>query len=181
MLQPVTTIYLEMTDRADLRPARSSPASFQLMRVEIPCPELNRFLYTAVGARWCWYTRRPWDYAQWLAYLDRPDLETWVAYVSGTPAGYFELEKQDTDVEIVYFGLLPQFIGKGLGAPLLSAAASRAWEMGARRVWVHTCTLDHPHALRNYEARGFRVYRNEEKLEDLPDRPLQPWPDVYLD
>jgi GNAT superfamily N-acetyltransferase len=112
-----------------------------------------------------------------LAYLDRPELETWIAYVAGTPAGYFELERQSGgDVELAYFGLLPGFIGEGLGGRLLAAAITRAWEMGARRVWVHTCDLDHPRALTNYRARGFRIFRTEPKIEELPDEPLEPWP-----
>jgi GNAT superfamily N-acetyltransferase len=181
MQQLVTTTYLEMTGRDDLRPARPSAVGLQLVRVEIPCPELNRFLYTAVGARWWWYSRLSWDYARWLAYLDRPDLETWIAYVSGTPAGYFELERQPAGaVELAYFGLLPRFIGRGVGGNLLTAAIARAWDIGAKRVWVHTCTLDHPQALANYRARGFRVYRVEEMIENLPDEPLQPWPGAGL-
>ena len=166
-----------MTDRAQLRPAREPGVAYQLVRAEIPCPELNRFLYTAVGFDWYWYVRRTWDYAQWRAYLDRPELETWVAYVTGTPAGYFELEGQEGgNVELAYFGLLPPFIGKGLGAALLAEAIRRAWDMGARRVWVHTCDLDHPQALVNYQARGFQVFRTERNVEDLPDEPLEPWP-----
>jgi GNAT superfamily N-acetyltransferase len=166
-----------MTDRSQLRPAGSGASSFQLIRAEIPCPELNRFLYTAVGTGWWWYSRLAWDYRRWWAYLDRPGLETWIASVSGTPAGYFELERQEGDnVELAYFGLLPGFIGQGLGGALLTAAITRAWDMGAGRVWVHTCTLDHPHALSNYQARGFRIFRTEENTEDLPDEPLQAWP-----
>ena len=181
MQRSVTTTYLEMTDRAQCRPARPASVDFQLLRAEVPCPELNRFLYTAVGADWWWHTRLPWDYSRWLAYLDRPELETWVAYVGGTPAGYFELERQDEEnVEIAYFGILPSSIGKGLGGALLAAAISRAWEMGAARVWVHTCTLDHPQALRNYQARGFKVFRTDAKIEDLPDHPLEPWPGAHV-
>lgn len=177
MKHPVTITHLEMTDRAQLRPARPPAAAMQLMQARIPCPELNRFLYASVGARWTWYGRLAWDHARWTAYLSRPDLETWVAYVDGTPAGYFELERQGGgNVEIAYFGLMPGFIGKGLGGAMLHAAAARAWDMGAARVWVHTCTLDHPQALRNYEARGFRIFKIEEKVEDLPDGPLEPWP-----
>jgi GNAT superfamily N-acetyltransferase len=178
MQRSVTTTYLEMTDRADFRPAQQKTAvDLQLMRVEVPCPELNRFLFTAVGADWWWYSRLGWDYARWLAYLDRADLETWVAYHRGTPAGYFELERQGGDnVELVYFGVMPRFIGKGIGGALLSAAIARAWDMAAARVWVHTCTLDHPQACRNYQARGFRIYKAEEKIEDLPDQILEPWP-----
>ena len=170
-----------MTDRAELRPARPATTRFQLVRVEIPCPELNRFLYVAEGTRWWWYSRLPWDYDRWRAYLDRPELETWVAYVSGTSAGYFELERQSGDnVEIAYFGVMPGFIGKGLGGGLLTAAIAHAWDMGATRVWVHTCTLDHPSGLPNYQARGFRIFRTEEKLEELPDEPLEPWPGANL-
>jgi GNAT superfamily N-acetyltransferase len=149
---------------------------FDLVQARIPSPELNRFFYTAVGARWTWYTRLPWSRAQWLAYLDRPELETWVAYVSGTPAGYFELERQAGDsVEIAYFGLLPSFIGKGIGGRLLTVAVERAWAMGAKRVWLHTCDLDHPRALANYQARGFTVFKVERQLEQIPDAPLEAW------
>ena len=177
----VTTTHLEMTSRDQLRPAGAGAHAFDLVRVEIPCPELNRFLYAAVGARWWWYMRLSWDYARWLAYLDRPELETWIAYVSGTPAGYFELERQEgAAVELAYFGLMPAFIGKGIGGALLTAAIARGWEMGARRVWVHTCTLDHPRALANYQARGFRIFKVEDGVEQLPDEPLQPWPGANL-
>lgn len=177
MRRLVRTTYLEMRDPSELRPARPAGTPFDLVRAEIPCPELNRFLYTAVGSDWVWYGRLPWSRARWLAWLGRPEVETWVAYVSGTPAGYFELERQDAgQVEIVYFGLLPAFAGRGLGGALLTAAIRRAWEPGASRVWVHTCDLDHPRALRNYEARGFRVYRTEEAYEEIPDGPLEPWP-----
>ena len=173
----VTTTYLEMTSRAQLRPAPPAKNAIALVRAEVPCPAFNRFLYTAVGARWWWYTRLSWTHAQWLAYLERPELHTWVAYVSGSPAGYFELEGQgDGNVEIAYFGLLPEFIGKGVGGPLLTAAITRAWDMGAARVWVHTCDLDHPAALPNYQARGLRVFRVEQRVEELPDEPLEPWP-----
>jgi GNAT superfamily N-acetyltransferase len=173
----VTTTHLEMTHRSQLTPAREPAISFQLVRVELPCPELNRFLFAAVGSEWWWYSRLSWDYPKWFKYLDRAELETWVAYVQGTPAGYFELELQHAgNVEIKYFGLMPAFVGKGIGGSLLSAAISRAWDMGAERVWVHTCTLDHPQALRNYQARGFRIFEVEEQIEHLPDQKLEPWP-----
>lgn len=179
MQRLVTTTYLEMTDRSRLRPARPPKVEYRLVRVELPSPELNRFLYAAVGADWCWYSRLSWDDAQWLAYLDRPELETWVAEVAGAPAGYFELERQSGgNVQIAYFGLLPDFIGKGIGGALLSEAIARAWTMGAARVWVHTCTLDHPQACNNYLARGFKVFRTEEALEELPDHRPEPRTDA---
>ena len=83
--------------------------------------------------------------------------------VRGAPAGYFELRRDDeADVEIAYFGLLHQFLGRGLGAHLLTEAVERAWAIGATRVWLHTCSLDHPAALPNYVKRGFTAYRTEE-------------------
>ena len=159
--QIVTTTYLEITARADLRAGRAPRAPFTIVRVEVPTPALNRFLYVAVGQSWAWNDRLQWDAARWRAYVDSPELETWVAYVRGTPAGYFELERQAHDVEIVYFGLLPDFIGGGLGGALLTKAVERAFDLGATRAWVHTCSLDHPQALANYLARGMRVYRTE--------------------
>ncbi len=176
MKRTVTTCYLEMTDPADLRPARARP-ELEVVRAEISSPELSRYLYTAVGGPWFWTDRLDWSYSRWRDYLDRPEVETWVGSVRGTPAGYFELERQaDANVEIVYFGLLPQFIGQGLGGCLLTRAVERAWEGNTRRVWVHTCTLDGPLALRNYLARGFRLYREVTQEAELPAVPPGPWP-----
>ena len=161
-----------------LRPARAPKVLLSIERAEVPQPELNRFLYTAVGGEWYWLGRLPWTYERWMAWLDRPEVETWVARCAGSPAGYFELERQDGgDVEIAYFGLLPQYIGKGIGGHLLTSTIQRAWALdGTRRVWVHTCSLDHPSALANYQARGLEVFEVETEAHDLPDEPPGPWP-----
>ncbi len=173
----VTTYYLEMTDPKQLRPKRLERDDVEVRKVGTPSPEFNRFLMTAVGGDWYWVGRLNWTYDRWYKWLNRPQLETWVAYVSGTPAGYFELDAQpEENVEIVFFGLMPQFIGQGLGGHLLTAAVERAWQMGARRVWLHTCTLDHPYALKNYCARGFRLFKQEVKVKDVSDEPPGPWP-----
>ena len=82
-------------------------------------------------------------------------------------------------MEIAYFGLLPEFVGKRLGGALLTAAIARAWDMRATRVWVHTCDFDHPSALPNCQAGGLRVFHVEQKMEELPDRPLEPWPGAH--
>jgi ribosomal protein S18 acetylase RimI-like enzyme len=175
----LVTKYLEMTDPAQLRPPRAPDPGLEVRRAALPCPELNRFLYTAVGGDWHWLDRLGWSYQRWLAYLDRPELETWVGHLEGTPAGYFELEERpDTGVEIVYFGLLPGFVGRGVGGHLLARAVTRAWARQPPCVWLHTCSLDHPAALANYLARGFRQYREEVQEKDLPERPPGPWPDA---
>ena len=173
----VTTWYLEMLGVDQLKRVGPPLAEVHVERADIPSPELSRFLYTAVGGQWYWIDRLDWDYARWMAYLDRPAVETLVLYAAGTPAGYVELEVQPEDnVEVAYFGLLPRFIGQRLGGHLLSVGVERAWAQGARRVWVHTCSLDGPHALANYQARGFRVYDQRTQLIDLPAEPPGPWP-----
>jgi len=150
-----------MTDPAQLRPSASG-IDLEARQAELPCPALNRFFYTTIGADWSWTDRLRWTDAQWMLYLDRPELQTWVAYRDGTPVGYCELEaQQGPDVELVFFGLLPQFAGRGWGGRWLTLALERAWRMAPERVWVHTCSLDHPAALANYESRGLRLFKED--------------------
>ena len=164
-----TTYYLEMGYREDLKPSRRSTTPLDFVRVEIPCPEYNWFLHQAVGVEFRWGGREDWGRQEWTAYVDRPELETWVAYVSGTPAGYCELQREeDGSVQIVCIGLRRQFFAQGLGGVLLTKAVDRAWEMGATRVWLKTCSHDHENAMRNYLARGFKL--TDEKL--TPANPL---------
>lgn len=173
----VTTYYLEMHDPHELCPRRLTRAGLEIKQVQVPSPEFNRFLYTAVGGDWYWIDRCDWTYQQWLTWLDRPEVETWVAYMFGTPAGYFELEAQaQGNVELAYFGLLPQFLSQGLGSHLLTVAIERAWQMGATRVHLDTCSLDHPNALGNYQRRGFRLYKQDVSSVELPDTTPGPWP-----
>lgn len=158
----VTTWYLEMLKPEQLRPSLSHNPDLKVVQAQIPSPEFSHFLYSSVGGDWYWLDRLSWSYDQWLTYLDRSQVQTWVAYLQGTPAGYAELESQPGDqVEIAYFGLLRQFIGQRIGGHLLTIGVQQAWAMGAQRVWVHTCSLDGPHALANYQARGFEIYKEE--------------------
>ena len=164
------TYVLEMQDRGQLRPRYSQQPDLQVRPVGIPCPAYNRFFYIMVGMPYRWGGRHHWGDAEWSAYVERPELETWVAYRAETPAGYAELERQENgSVRIECFGLLPQFVGQGLGGHLLSVAVARAWEMGATYVWLTTCSHDHPHARANYEARGFRL------AETRVGPPNPPW------
>jgi GNAT superfamily N-acetyltransferase len=165
----VTISHLEMTARAQLRPKAAPRDDLAVAQLPFPMPELNKFFYTTIGRDWFWFERLVWTAAEWQRYVDRPTLQTWIVTEVGVPAGYFELEKQaGADVEIVYFGMLPQFVEHRLGGWALSQAVDKAWAMNARRVWVHTCDLDHPKALPNYLARGFRLFKSETKMETIP-------------
>lgn len=171
------TYYLEMTDPGELRPAPAPKDWCEIRPVTVPCPEFNRFFYTAVGGDWFWVDRLPWTHDDWLCYLTQPGQETWVLLMGGNPAGYFELtEHPGEGVELAFFGLLPRFIGRGLGGHLLTAAIRRAWAKKPVRVWLHTSSLDHPSALPSYQARGFRLYKQDEADKELPDSPIGPWP-----
>lgn len=153
---------LEMTSPGALRPAPSPDVPHRLDRM-YDCPtSFYRYLYVEVGRPWRWVDRLPWTEEEIRAHLARPGIGLWLLTVRGTPAGYFELARHDDGaVEIAYFGLLPEFTGAGLGKWLLTEATRAAWDLGANRVWLYTCTFDHPAALPNYLRRGFTVISEE--------------------
>jgi GNAT superfamily N-acetyltransferase len=189
----VTTTSLRQLHPSDLRPAEPPPLPASIVRVDEPAPEFARFLYTAVGGDWHWTDRLPWTLGRWTDRLRQPGAEIWVAWLNGAPAGYIELaaaspaKATGTHAEIAYFGLLPRFIGRGLGGQLLTEGIRRAWTLHERfpelapvsLVWVHTCTLDGPTALRNYTARGFQVYRTSTEEEQVAAFPPGPWPGAH--
>ena len=164
LVTTVTTTYLEMHSPDELRPKRCHDPRFRVDEATTPQWQFNRFLYCAVGEHWRWVEKRSWTEQQWRNYVESDRLRTFAAYYDGSPAGYYELRRDDEKgVQIEYFGLLPDFVGRGLGGALLTSALEIAWAMKPARVWVHTCTLDHPAALANYQARGMKIYRVERK------------------
>jgi ribosomal protein S18 acetylase RimI-like enzyme len=141
----------------------------QLVEAEIACPELSQYMFRAVGGRWRWFSRLDWTYQQWQQYLTLQSVRSWLLWVKGTPAGYIELLKHaDSSVEIKFFGLLPQFIGQGLGQKLARAAVLLAAQWQAKKIWLHTCSADHPSALKHYQQAGFRITATETSMEALP-------------
>jgi GNAT superfamily N-acetyltransferase len=160
----ILTTYLEMRSPHRLRPKRCADGRL-LIREKIERDwRFNRDLYLAVGQMWSWNDKRLWSDEQWKEYGLAPELRTFAVHFDGSLAGYYELRRDDEGgVEIAYFGLLPEFIGRGLGGALLTSAIEDAWQTtsSVSRVWVHTCTLDHPSALGNYQARGMVIYKQE--------------------
>jgi GNAT superfamily N-acetyltransferase len=164
----VVRTYLELRSPEQLRPARfDDPAVRVVRRVHISNAEYRR-LYDTVGARWHWTDRHAWSEEQLSAHLAREAISVFECLVGEQSAGFFELERHsDEDAEIAYFGLAEPFIGRGLGKALLTRAAEDAFALGAERVWLHTCTLDSPHALPNYQARGFTPFNRETYVVQL--------------
>jgi len=156
----VTTWYLEMTDPGDLRPARPVEG-FAARRLEPPDPDLSARLYAEVGGPYQWTDRLGWNRVRWRAHLAQPGVETWLGLLDDEPVGYAELVREGHEVELASFGLRPGFPGRGMGGALLAAVTRAAWAAGARRVWLHTCSLDSRAALPAYERRGFRRYHEE--------------------
>jgi len=160
---PLVTTYLEMRSPEQLRPKRYADARFQAREQEEPNWVFNRDMYFRVGEQWHWIDKRPWTDEQWKQYAAAPELRTFGAYYDDARVGYYELRSDaEGGVEIAYFGLLLEFVGRGLGGALLTSAIEEAWRMSSERVWVHTCNRDHPQALANYQARGMIVYKIEE-------------------
>jgi len=157
----VTRTYLELTSPDRLVPAACPEPGFRVEAVS-GCPSsFYRFLYAEVGRAYHWLDRIEWTDDEIRAHLDREEISLHVLYGGGAPAGYYELRRcEDGSTEIAYFGLLPEFIGRGLGKYLLTCAAREAF-LTAKRVWLHTCTLDDPAALPNYQKRGFSPFRQE--------------------
>lgn len=181
----VKTTTLRMTQRPT-SPPRLLPDGARIDRVEAPSPEYLRWLYAAVGGPWRWNDRLAWTREQWVQDLGRPGTEIHVLYVGGAPAGYVQLdvvaEGSGSSTEIVYFGLMEHAIGRGFGGLLLSYGIEMAWTLPDRRalapahqVWLHTCDLDGPKALANYQARGFEITTESTDEQDYPAEPLGAW------
>ena len=158
----VIRTYLQLAKPEDLNPARVDDSRVRIERLH-ECPaSFYRYLYAEVGRFYHWTDRLPWTDDQIRSHLARPEITLWVMYGEGSPAGYFELERhQDGSIEIAYFGLIQEFLGRGLGKLLLTVAAEQAWSDGSNRVWLHTCTLDDAAALPNYRQRGFMPFKQE--------------------
>jgi GNAT superfamily N-acetyltransferase len=148
---------------------RPWPAGIELRHERAPeVASVARSMYLSVGAAYHWLDRADWTEEQWRAEVDHEGVELWTARIGEEIVGYFLLHVERDSVELKYFGLTPRFVGRGIGGPLLSAAIQRARSIGPGRVTLNTCSLDHPAALPNYLARGFRVVRSAVERRTLP-------------
>ncbi len=165
----VTITYLEMLAKPQPSARTAREENPFIWRVLQPTVPFYRFLYNTVGQPWLWYERRQMSDEALREIIHSPQTEIYVLYAGGAPAGYAELElRQMPDIELAYFGLMPECIGRGLGAFLIDEVIARVWSRSPRRFWLHTCTLDHPRALAFYQRAGFVPYAQETKIIDDP-------------
>lgn len=165
----VTFLRMEQPPR---EPAPESPPGAEVMRVARPSVPFYRYLYDTVGRDWVWWLRRTVPDEEIAALLARPEVSIHVLYQGGEPAGFYELERRggDAGTNLSYFGLLPHALGRGLGAALLRHSIDTAWSEKPRAYTVNTCTADHPRALPNYVAAGFKVLRTMREVWPVPNR-----------
>ena len=162
MMIPVERNFLELKDLKNLKLNSIKQTKFIVKKIK-PNFQLNKFFYKQVGKNHRWIDRLSWTDEKWINFISNQNLETYIISVSKNLAGFFELlhNPELKETEISYFGLLEDYIGKGIGGYALSEAIKKSFEKDIKRVWLHTCTLDHPNALKNYIARGMTVFKRE--------------------
>ncbi|RDD63966.1 GNAT family N-acetyltransferase [Ferruginivarius sediminum] len=161
----VTITYLEMTSPPqDAPPHPPAGQRVALMRAERPPVSFYRFLYNTIGAAWLWWERRALDDEALARVIQDDRVEIYVLYVDGVPAGYAELDRRaEPEIDLAYFGVMPEYIGRGFGRYLLGSAIHMAWSYAPERLTVNTNTLDHPRALSLYQKAGFTPVGQESR------------------
>jgi len=155
--------YLEINFIKDLKDTSNFPENHSINLVDPVDFQLNKFFYKNIGKNHHWVDRLVWTEKQWINYVSDKNVKTYVLKNEKDLAGYFELilHQEKDEVEIAYLGLLKEYQNKKLGSYLLSAAIKNSFLDNPKRVWVHTCSLDHKNALSNYVARGMKIFKTE--------------------
>lgn len=171
----VTITYLEQRERPALSTAPRPNAKLALLRAENPPVHFYRYLYRLVGDPYNWVSRRRLDDDELAKVIHDPSVYVYVLYVDGVPGGFAEIDGRDPAAhDIKFFGLAPEFIGRGLGRYFLTNIIDLAWSHGPQRLRLETCTLDHPAALPLYQRMGFEVVDRRQGVVELMDQPLAP-------
>lgn len=160
----VTRTYLQLLNKPSID-FNFPDKSIEVCQLREPTVDYYLYLYNAVGNDIHWVDRNLLNREALEKIITNSNVIIYVMYYQGHPAGYSELHRENQDsVELAYFGLIPKFRGKGLGKHLLNYTIEKAFKYYPRRLWLHTCNLDHPHAMNNYLRRGFQVF--DQKVVD---------------
>ena len=162
-METIIRNYLEIKSLNQLSEIKKSGDNYSLNQVIPNDFQLNKFFYKQIGKNYQWVERLIWTDKNWIEYVSSPNLLTFVLKNNDDIAGFFELmyHKDKLETEIAYFGLLKEYIGKKLGGYMLSEAIKKSFSYNVKRVWAHTCSLDHKNALKNYLSRGMKIYNTE--------------------
>ncbi len=155
--------YLEINSIQNLSEVFKPSNNLNIILIEKSDFQLNRFFYKEIGKKHRWTDRLSWTEKNWIKYVNNSNIKTYVLKEDQNLVGYFEqiFHNEKKDCEIAYFGILEEFIGKKYGGYLLSEAIKESFNLGVKRVWVHTCSLDHKNALNNYRSRGMKIFKSE--------------------
>ena len=159
----VDRYYLEINSLKSLNQTDSPNQDLTLEKVNPPNIELNKFFYKNIGKNHRWVDRLAWDNLKWISYLKNKNVNTYILKLNNDLVGYFETiqDLSTKSIEIGYFGILDDYIGNKFGSYLLSEAIKICFQLKPQKVWVHTCSLDHKHALSNYLNRGLKIFKKE--------------------
>ncbi len=163
MTEEVTRNYLEITSLQNLKEVKKPSDRYSLNLIEPINFQLNKFFYRSIGKNHKWVDRLTWSEEKWINYLSNKRVKTYILNFKMDLVGFFELivHKENNEAEIAYFGILEEYQNKKLGSYLLSEAIKKAFNQNINRVWLHTCSLDHKHALNNYTSRGMKIFKSE--------------------
>ena len=163
MITKINRNYLEINSIEELNYSQSPNNKCELFEINPPDFQINKFFYKQIGSDHRWIDRLVWDDQKWVSYVNNPNVKTYVLKENDDLVGYFEqiTNTEKNDCEIAYFGILKEFYGKKYGAHLLSLAITKCFEQKISKIWLHTCSLDHENALKNYLARGMKIFKSE--------------------
>mgnify|MGYP001177748285 FL=1 len=163
MIEKVIRNYLEIKSIKELLEVNKPSNDYILEKISKNDFQLNKFFYKQIGKNYYWSDRLAWTDRQWINYVSNPDVFAYVLMRKKDVVGFFEFiyHRNKSEIEIAYFGLLKEYMEKKLGGYMLSEAIKKSFIFKIKRVWVHTCSLDHKNALKNYLSRGMKVYNTE--------------------
>ena len=169
MIINVDRSFLEINSIEKLNRSKSPGPNFKINQVDPPDFQLNKFFYKQIGKKYRWIDRLAWGDKKWIEYVENPRVKTFVLKENSNLVGFYETVRDfdNGHSEIAYFGILEEYFGKKCGGYLLSEAIKKLFEDGISRVWLHTCSLDHKNAIKNYLARGMEVFKSEKINVDV--------------
>ena len=169
MIITVDRNFLEINSINNLKRSNIPGSNFKITQVNPPDFQLNKFFYKQIGKKYRWIDRLVWEDKKWIDFVENSKVKTFILKDSDNMVGFYETIHDITKnhAEIAYFGILEEYFGKKCGGYLLSEAIANLFEDGINRVWLHTCSLDHKNALKNYLARGMKIFKSEKISLDV--------------